>query len=33
MAMAEFYRKTTNYWQAVLRVGLPQLLFIEEPTI
>ena len=21
--MVEFYTKTTNYWQAVLRVGLP----------
>jgi hypothetical protein len=21
--MADFYKKTTNYWQAVLRVGLP----------
>jgi hypothetical protein len=23
MTMADFYKKTTNYWQAVLRVGLP----------
>ncbi len=23
MKMVEFYKKTTNYWQAVLRVGLP----------
>jgi hypothetical protein len=23
MAMVEFYKKTTNYWQAVLRVGFP----------
>jgi hypothetical protein len=23
MKMVDFYKKTTNYWQAVLRVGLP----------
>lgn len=23
MTMVEFYKKTTNYWQALLRVGLP----------
>jgi hypothetical protein len=23
MKTADFYRKTANYWQAVLRVGLP----------
>ncbi len=23
MTATEFYKKTTNYWQAVLRVGLP----------
>ena len=23
MTMVEFYKETTNYWQAVLRVGLP----------
>lgn len=27
MRMDEFYKKTTNYWQAVLRVGLPIISF------
>jgi hypothetical protein len=26
MKMADFYKKTSNYWQAVLRVGLPVML-------
>jgi len=25
MRMTDFYKKTTNYWQAVIRVGVPMI--------